>query len=89
MRQLSLGKTISKVYVIEIETYSVSDLQQVGGFSPGSVVSSYIKTDRCEITEILLKVSLNAITPYIVYREMVRLPVDLSSIQCASRLFLF
>jgi hypothetical protein len=53
------------------------------------VVSSYIKTDRCEITEILLKVSLNAITPYIVYREMVRLPVDLSSIQCASRLFLF
>jgi hypothetical protein len=31
-------------------------------FSPCTVVSSTIKTDRCDITEILLKVALNTIT---------------------------
>ena len=39
----------------------VSDLRQLGGFSPGSPVSSTNKTDRHDITEILLKVALNTI----------------------------
>jgi hypothetical protein len=38
----------------------VSDLREVGGlFSPGPPVSSTDKTDRHDITEILLKVVLN------------------------------
>jgi hypothetical protein len=37
----------------------VSDLRQVGGFSPGTPVSSTNKTDCHDITEILLKVALN------------------------------
>ena len=37
---------------------SVSDLRQVGG-SPGNPVSSTSKSNRHEITEILLKVALN------------------------------
>ena len=44
-------------YVIKF----VSDLQQVGGFSPGPPVSSINKTDHHDITEILLKVALNTI----------------------------
>jgi len=39
-----------------------SDLWQVGGFFPGTPVSSTNKTDRHDITEILLKVALNTIT---------------------------
>ena len=39
----------------------VSDLRQVGGFSPGTAVSSANKTDRHDIAEILLKVALNII----------------------------
>jgi hypothetical protein len=39
----------------------VSDLRQVGGFSPGTPVSSTNKTDRHDITEILLKVALSTI----------------------------
>ena len=35
---------------------------QVGGFSPGTPVSCTNKTDRHDITEILLKVALNTIT---------------------------
>ena len=42
-------------YVIKF----VIDLRQVGGFL---LVSSTNKTDRCDITEILLKVALNTIT---------------------------
>ena len=42
-------------YVIKF----VSDLQQVSGFSRGSLISSTSKTDRHDITEILLKVALN------------------------------
>jgi hypothetical protein len=34
----------------------LSDLLQIGGFSPGTPVSSTNKTDRHDITEILLKV---------------------------------
>ena len=42
----------------------ISDLRQVGGwFSPGLPVSSTNKTDRHDITEILLKVALNKIKP--------------------------
>jgi hypothetical protein len=40
----------------------VNDLRQVGGFSPGTKVSSTNKTDCHDITEILLKVALNTIT---------------------------
>jgi hypothetical protein len=41
----------------------VSDLRQVGGFLLVSPVSSPNKTDRHDITEILLKVALNTIKP--------------------------
>ena len=40
----------------------VSDLQQVGGFTPGTPVSSTNIADRHDITEILLNVVLNTIT---------------------------
>jgi hypothetical protein len=46
-----------KYYVIKF----VSDLRQVGGFSPRTLISSTNKTDCHGITEILLKVSLNTI----------------------------
>jgi hypothetical protein len=39
------------------------NLRQVDGFSPGTPFSSTIKTDRHDITEILLRVALNTITP--------------------------
>jgi len=42
-------------YVIKF----VSDLRQVGGFLPGTLVSSTNKTDRHDITEILMKMALN------------------------------
>ena len=48
--------------VYSIQHYAikfVSELQEVGGFSP---VSSINKTDSHNITEILLKVALNTIT---------------------------
>jgi len=44
-------------YVIKF----VSDLRQVSHFSLGTPVSSTNKTDRHDITEILLKVALNTI----------------------------
>jgi hypothetical protein len=44
-------------YVIKF----VSDLWQVSGFLPGPPVSSTNKTDRHDITKILLKVALNII----------------------------
>jgi hypothetical protein len=44
-------------YVIKF----VSDLRQVGGLSPVTLVSSTNKTDGHRITEILLKVALNTI----------------------------
>ena len=40
----------------------VSDLRQVGGFSASPPVSSTNKTERHDITEILLKVALNTIS---------------------------
>ena len=45
-------------YVIKF----LSDLRQVGGFFPGTPVSSTNKIDRHNITEIFLKVALNTIT---------------------------
>jgi hypothetical protein len=52
-----------EVYSIQyyVNKFVVSDLRQVDGFSPGSPVSSTNKTDRHDITEILLKVALNTI----------------------------
>jgi hypothetical protein len=41
----------------------VSDLQQVGGFLGVLQFPPPIKTDSHNITEILLKVALNSITP--------------------------
>ena len=41
----------------------VSDLRQVGGFLQVLAVSSTNKTDRHDISEILLTVVLNTITP--------------------------
>jgi hypothetical protein len=52
-------------YVYSIQNYAikfVSDLWQVGGFLRVLRVSSTNKTDRHDITEILLKVALNTIT---------------------------
>ena len=46
-------------YVIKL----VSDLLQVCGFYPGPPLSSTNKTDRHDITEILLKVALSTIKP--------------------------
>jgi hypothetical protein len=39
----------------------VSDLPRAGGFSPGTPVSSTNKTDRQDITGLLLKMALNII----------------------------
>jgi hypothetical protein len=39
----------------------VGNLRQVGVFSPGTLVSSPNKTDRHDITELLLKVALYTI----------------------------
>jgi type VI protein secretion system component Hcp len=45
----------------------VSDLEQVGGFLlHGTPVSTTNKTDRHDITEILLRVALNTSTPLFV-----------------------
>ena len=57
-------------YVIKF----VSDLRQVGGFSPGTPVSSTHKTDCHDIAEILLKVALYtfSMTPSL-YEDMVQL----------------
>jgi len=45
-------------YVIKF----VSELRQICGFLTGNPVSSSNKTDRHDITEILLKVALNTLT---------------------------
>ena len=53
----------SEVYSIQHYVIKfVSDLRQAGGFPPGTPVSSTNKTDRHNITEILLKVVLNTIS---------------------------
>jgi hypothetical protein len=58
-------------YLSDIQWYSmqhyvimfISDLRQAGGFSLGTAISSINKNDRHDITEILLKGSLNTIPP--------------------------
>ena len=49
----------------------VSDLRQVGGFSPGTPVSSTNKIDHHDTTECLLKVALNtiAVTPIVLCKS--------------------
>jgi hypothetical protein len=65
---VSSNPTNGKVYSIQHYVIKfVSDLRQV--FSPGTPVSSTNKTDRHDITEILLKLTLDTLnlTPYIVF----------------------
>ena len=52
-------------WVYSIQHYMmkfISDLRQVGGFPPGTPVSSTNKTDRHDISENFLKVALKTIT---------------------------
>ena len=52
-----------EVYSIQhYEIKFVSDSRQVGGFSPGTPVSSVNETGRHDITEIFLELALNTIT---------------------------
>ena len=51
-----------ELYLIQhYATKFVSDLRQVGGFSPSTPVSSISKTDRHDLPEMLLKAALNTI----------------------------
>jgi hypothetical protein len=59
---VSLKPVHGEVYSIQHYVIKfVSDLRQVCGFFPGTSVSSTNKTDRHDITEILLKDALNTI----------------------------
>ena len=61
---MSSNSVHGKVYSIQHYVIKfVSDLQKVRQFSPGSPVSSTNKAARHDLTEILLKVALNTITP--------------------------
>ena len=72
---LAHGEVYSiQLYVIKF----VSDLRQVGGFFPGTLVSSPTKTDRHGVTEILLKVALNIIILSILLYPIYRLDFKLS-----------
>jgi hypothetical protein len=60
---VSFNLALDEVYSIQHYAIKfVSDLWQVCGFSPGTLVSSTNKTERHDITEILLKVTSNTIT---------------------------
>jgi len=62
---LSSNSAHGEVYLIQRYVIKfVSDLRQVGGFLRVLWVSSTNKTERHDITEILLKVALNTITLY-------------------------
>jgi hypothetical protein len=69
MQSLPITTKVVSLNPVHGEVYSIqhyvikfaSDLLQVGGFSLGTPVSSTDKTDRHDITEILLKVALNTI----------------------------
>jgi hypothetical protein len=55
---VSLNPAHGEVYLIQHYLINfVSDLLQVGGFSPGTPVPSTNNTDRHDIAEILLKVA--------------------------------
>ena len=61
-KAVSFNPVRDKVYSIQHYVIKfVSDLRQVGNFSPGTPVSSTNKTDCHDITEILVKVVLNTI----------------------------
>jgi hypothetical protein len=65
---VSLNPFHGKVYSIQLYVIKfVSDLQQV--FSESSVISTN-KTDRRDITEILLKVSISTMKPNRMEREL-------------------
>ena len=49
-------------YNILYDIKFVSDLRKIGGFFPGTPVSATNKTDSHDIAELLLKVTLSAIT---------------------------
>ena len=60
---VSLNPTHGEVYSIQHYVMKfVNDLQKVGGFPPGTPVSSTNKTDSRDITDTLLKVALNTVT---------------------------
>jgi hypothetical protein len=60
---VSSNHVLGEVYSIQHYVIKcVSDLRQVGGFFSGTPVTSTNKTDRNDITEILLKVALNTMT---------------------------
>jgi hypothetical protein len=69
MQSVPITAKVVSLKPIQGEVYSiqhyvmkfVSDLRQVSGFLPSTPVSSTNKTDRHDITEIFLKVSLNTI----------------------------
>ena len=69
MQSLPITTKVVSLNPVHGEVYSIqhyvikfaSDLLQVGGFSSSTPVSSTNKTDRHDITEILLKVALNTI----------------------------
>ena len=63
IKVMSWNPIYGEVYPIQYYVMTfVSDLWQVGGFSPDTPVSSTNKTDHHDIAEILLKVALNTIT---------------------------
>ena len=60
--------------VLHVQVYNYlhpTNLQQVGGFLPGTPISSNNKTDRHDITEILLKMALNTITLAFTLRQTI------------------
>ena len=65
---LSSNPVHGEVYSIQRYAINfVSDLREVSGFSLGTPVSSTIKTDRHDITEILFKVVLNTINQNLIF----------------------
>jgi hypothetical protein len=78
-KDLSSNPVHREVYSIQYYVIKLFwDLRQVGGFLKGTPVSSINKTDRHDITEILLKVALNTIN--INLRPWVRILLDIGVI---------
>jgi hypothetical protein len=61
-----------------------SDLRQIGGVIPGTLVSSTNKTDCHDITEILLKVVLNTMTLTLMttYKFVIREIILIEFVSC-------
>ena len=76
IKYLSSNPVHGEVYSIQYYVIKlVRDLPQIGGSLKGTPVSSINKTDRHDITEILLKVALNTIN--INLRPWVRILLDI------------